>query len=56
MQEIIIDRNQKAHCKPNPPAEVSVRVQDYECSKYCRLCPFPGLKCCAVPDVETLSK
>lgn len=56
MQEIVVEKKRTLHYTPNDPEYVSERTQAYECSRCCRLCPFPGLKCCEVPDFERLGK
>lgn len=57
MQEIVVEKSYtKEHIELNNPTYVEERVRDYDCTRYCRICPFPGLKCCKAPDAEALIK
>lgn len=51
MQEVVVEETRlKGYSQPNNPVYVQERVHEYDCTKYCRICPFSGLKCCGAPD------
>lgn len=41
--------NEKKEDKMTNEANSRKVKSEYECGKYCRICPYPGLKCCVDP-------
>ena len=56
MQQIFIEKKHIRNAKAIDAREVKMRTKEYECTRYCRICPYPGLKCCEEPDFDRLAK